>query len=56
MAINRGKTQILQWRDTSAVIDWLFSRKVTQNCKFMKFDVEEYYIPISQNILLESIK
>ena len=45
----RGKSGLLQWRNSSAVISWfrIFSNK--NKCKFLVFDIVDFYPSISKN-------
>ena len=44
-----------QWRSTSTVIEWFGAIENKKNCKFIKFDIAEFYPPISAKLLEKSI-
>ena len=44
-----------QWRSTSAVIDWFRDIENKKACKFIKFDIAEFYPSISAELLEKSI-
>ena len=44
-----------QWRSTSTVIKWFRAIENKKNCKFIKFDIAEFYPPISAKLLEKSI-
>ena len=51
----RKKTSLNQWQNTSSVIDWFNSIPDKKNCKFLKFDIVEFYPSITEKLLKESI-
>ena len=53
--IIRKKTTLNQWRNTSSVIDWFNSIPDKKNCKFLKFDIIEFYPSITEELLMKSI-
>ena len=48
----RQKKQLNQWTNTASVISW-FKKSTSnkKNCKFLKFDIENFYPLISENLL-----
>ena len=42
-------TSFDQWRNTKSVLDWVNTIPNKQNCKFLKFDIVEFYPSISEN-------
>ena len=44
-----------QWRNTSTVIEWFRNIQDKSKCKFIKFDIEEFYPSISENLLNNAI-
>ena len=48
----RQKKQLNQWTNTASVISW-FKKSTSnkKNCKFLKFDIENFYPSISENLL-----
>ena len=42
-----SKLQYNQWRSTSTVIEWFKAMKNKAKCRFMKFDIAEFYPSIS---------
>ena len=55
-SIVRKETGFLQWRNTGSVIDWFKSIDKKENCKFLKFDIADFYPSISKDLLLKSLK
>ena len=53
--IIRSKTNLHQWRNTSEVISWFKNIPNKYNCKFIKFDIIEFYPSITENLLKKSI-
>ena len=43
-------------RNTGSVIDWFKSIDKKENCKFLKFDIADFYPSISKDLLLKSLK
>ena len=52
----RDLTGNLQWRNTASVIEWFKSIKNKNKCKFIKFDISEFYPSITKDILLDSLR
>ena len=52
--LNR-KLQYNQWRNTSTVIEWFKAIKNTAKCRFIKFDIADFYPSISIELLDRSI-
>ena len=50
------KTQINQWRNTKSVIEWFTAIKNKSKISFIKFDIVEFYPPISKELLSKAIK
>ena len=44
-----------QWRSTSTVIEWFKAIENKKTCKFIKFDIAEFYPSISAKLLEKSI-
>ena len=44
-----------QWRNTSEVISWFKNIPNKYNCKFIKFNIIEFYPSITENLLKKSI-
>ena len=51
----REETKFLQWRNTNSVIKWFKEIKNKKKCKFLKFDIAEFYPSISKKLLSDSI-
>ena len=51
----RSKANLHQWRNTSEVISWFKNIPNKYNCKFIKFDIIEFYSSITENLLKKSI-
>ena len=52
----RKKSNLDQWRDTQSVINWFNDISVKKKCKFIKFDIVEFYNSMSKNLLLQAIE
>ena len=44
-----------QWRNTGRVIDWFKSIRNKDLCKFVVFDVKEFYSSITENLLKKAL-
>ena len=53
---NTGKLQFNQWRNTEPVLNWFDNIKDKSNCSFIQFDIKEFYPPITDNILHQTLK
>ena len=51
----RESTKLQQWRNTSAVITWFNNLPNKQRCKFLTFDVVDFYPSISEKLLNNAI-
>ena len=49
------KTEVNQWRNTATVINWFKNLSDRHKRKFIKFDIDEFYPSISENLLNKSI-
>ena len=47
----RNATKVNQWKNTSDVISWFKSIKNKQNCKFISFDIKDFYPTITKELL-----
>ena len=45
----RSATGLMQWRNTTAVIDWFKNLPSNQGLSFVKFDIVEFYPSITEN-------
>ena len=50
----RSQSNFNQWRNTSTVISWFRSIPKSE-CKFLKFDIVDFYPTISEDILRDAI-
>ena len=50
------KTEVQQWRSTEDVLKWFTNIPQKSRCKFMKFDIVEFYPSISENLLLSALQ
>ena len=50
-----SKLQYNQWRNTSTVIEWFKAIKNKAKCRFIKFDITDFYPSISVELLDRSI-
>ena len=59
--LGRINTQVLksikvnQWRSTSTVIQWFKNIKNKSECKFIQFDIVDFYPSISENLLVKAL-
>ena len=51
----RRLNKSLQWKNTSSVIAWFDSINEKRKCKFIKFDVVNFYPSITEELLLRSL-
>ena len=47
----RNATKVNQWKNTNDVISWFKSIKNKQNCKFISFDIKDFYPTITKELL-----
>ena len=52
----RSSTNLNQWRNTAAVINWFKKIPYKNNSKFIKFDIVDFYPFISEVLLGEALK
>ena len=45
------KTKVNQWRNTSTVTNWFKNPADKQKWKFIKFDITELYLSLSEDLL-----
>ena len=46
-----AKTKVNQWKSTKAAIDWFKGINNKKKCKFLKFDIVNFYPSINEEIL-----
>ena len=46
----RNTTKANQWKNTNDVISWFKSIKNKQNCKFISFDIKDFYPTITKEL------
>ena len=51
----RNATKVNQWKNTNDVISWFKSIKNKQNCKFISFDIKDFYPTITKELLSKSL-
>ena len=51
----RTSLGINQWRNSAGVIDWFCSITDKNNCKFVQFDIVEFYPSISEELLTKAL-
>ena len=49
------KTEVTEWRNTAAVINWFKNLSDKHKRKFIKFNIAEFYPSVSENLLNKSI-
>ena len=47
----QNATNVNQWKNTIDVISWFKSIKNKQNCKFISFDIKDFYPTITKELL-----
>ena len=47
----RNTTEANQWKNTKNIISWFKSIKNKQNCKFILFDIKDFYPTITKELL-----
>ena len=52
----KQSTNALQWQNSTSVIEWFKSIPDKRKCKFIQFDIEEFYPSISEKLLNASLK
>ena len=52
----RSSTGLMQWRNSSAVISWFRKIPCKDMCKFLKFDIVDFYPSITENLLAKSLE
>ena len=52
----RKSTDVQQWRNTQSVINWFNSLKNKNECRFVQFDIVDFYPSIRKNLLMDAIK
>ena len=52
----REKSKLLQWRDSSSVINWFNDIKEKNKCCFVQFDIADFYPSISKDLLQKAIR
>ena len=50
-----AKLQVNQWKSTSSAIDWFKKIEKKEECKFMIFDIEQFYPAIKESVLLKAL-
>ena len=51
----RKSTRLLQWRNTPAVISWFKNFPNKERCKFLAFDIVDFYPSISEKLLNDAL-
>lgn len=51
----RGRTTINLWKNTAGVLEWFRGINEKTNCKFISFDIVEFYPSISEKLLGEAL-
>ena len=50
------KSGVNQWRNTAIVIDWFKNLPNKSKCRFIKFDIADFYPSITKDLLEKSIE
>ena len=50
------KLQFNQWHNTGAVLKWFNNITDKNTCSFIQFDIKEFYLSITENILHQTLK
>ena len=51
----RHKLSMNQWKNTDHVIDWFKSIKDKQHCKFVIFDIKDFYPSVKESLLKQPL-
>ena len=51
----RHKLNMNQWKNTEDVIDWFKSIKDKQRCRFVIFDIKDFYPSVKESLLKQSL-
>ena len=51
----RYKLNLNQWKNTEDIIDWFNSTNVKQLCKFVIFEIKDFYPSIKESLLRQSL-
>ena len=51
----RHKINLNQWKNTEDVIDWFKSIKDKQRCRFVIFDIKDFYPSVKESLLKQSL-
>ena len=51
----RKQSGLNQWRNTASTLNWFNAISDKPNCKFLKFDVVEFYPSITEKLLTDAI-
>ena len=54
-AMGQWRNTMNQWRNTDTVIDWFKSIRNKHLCKFVVFDIREFYPSITENLLKKAL-
>ena len=49
--LRNATTKVNQWKNTNDVINWFKSIKNKENCKFISFDIKDFYPTITMELL-----
>ena len=52
----RQKVQLNMWKSTSAVTDWFTRTQRKQQCTFVLFDIVDFYLSISEELLKRALQ
>ena len=52
----RHSTRSQQWKNTNEVISWFKNFNQRRNCKFLSFDIVDFYPSISEKLLLDALE
>ena len=52
----RSITGLMQWRNSSAVISWFQKISCKDMCKFLKFDITDFYPSITEDLRTKSLE
>ena len=51
----RDKTKLNQWQNTQSVVDWFSSLENKERLSFIQYDVDNFYVSISEELINKSL-
>ena len=51
----RNSLHLNQWKNTQEIIDWFKTTNYKQHYKFIMYDIKDFYLPISKELLIDAL-